>query len=648
MFDKFNAVMNPENAQCYKRCTPDKKPIGKNLYYYDDLVDETDALIGYVVQKPYVVIDIDDRDDAKKIVSIITKENKKCWINTSTRGAHLIFKDSASRVTQGAHTISGLGIEVDSRVADKGYIILPINAQHRKWYRVVEGDEIDEIPAYLIPQSRIKDVPNMNDLGDGEGRNDKLFKHFLKLGEYSNLKEDEIKETIRIINKYIFSKPLSDDELEHTLLRPEIEQVVHQKVVDREVKVSRADKLLKVAENVMQKEKTICCDNALYRYNGKYFEFMSEEELHSLIFNKYQSNLSKGDRLEVIEFIKLKSYIKPELLNKDWYIVNLLNGRLNLKTGELLPHTPTVYDTLHVETAYVLMPPRSERIENFLEFVSDGDDNKRQVLLEMAGYCLLKSNCFQKAYILFGGGRNGKSTYLQMISNMLGESKTSSVDLQSLITKEYMAFQLFGKLANVADDISFKNIGETELLKKLISGDRITANIKYQKPIEYHNYATMIFATNKLPKTADRSFGFERRFEVIDFTKLIENPDPMFIERLTAEDYEYLLKIAVEAIRVAIANNNLTSYHKSAGFIKKYMLDSNSLRSFISEEEIDIDKLVNTSVADLYSRYKLYSVDNGFKMMSRYSFITEMEDMMDITTKSEGGRLIWIEAHMQY
>ena len=60
----------------------------------------------------------------------------------------------------------------------------------------------------------------------------------------------------------------------------------------------------------------------------------------------------------------------------------------------------------------------SERIDDFMKFVSNGDPIKMQLLYELAGYCLLRRNKFQKFFILCGNGGTGKSTFVNIIKRM--------------------------------------------------------------------------------------------------------------------------------------------------------------------------------------------------------------------------------------
>jgi putative DNA primase/helicase len=109
--------------------------------------------------------------------------------------------------------------------------------------------------------------------------------------------------------------------------------------------------------------------------------------------------------------------------------------------------------------------------------IACGDPAIRALLEESAGYCLFKRNELGKAFILTGTGSNGKSTFLNMLKNMLGHGNVSSLDLKKL-SDRFSTVMLFGKLANIGDDISDEFLVDTSMFKKIVTGESIDAEQK--------------------------------------------------------------------------------------------------------------------------------------------------------------------------
>jgi putative DNA primase/helicase len=119
--------------------------------------------------------------------------------------------------------------------------------------------------------------------------------------------------------------------------------------------------------------------------------------------------------------------------------------------------------------------------------------------------------------MLYGTGRNGKGTFLRLISALLGSANLSSVTPQSLDENRFRAAELHGKLANVAGDVDPRMFKGTELLKQLTGGDRVTAERKHGQPFSFTCRALMLAAFNQLPRTADTTEGFFSRWLVLPF-----------------------------------------------------------------------------------------------------------------------------------
>ena len=176
---------------------------------------------------------------------------------------------------------------------------------------------------------------------------------------------------------------------------------------------------------------------------------------------------------------------------------------------------------------------KSDLVDTILNNVSCGDERIRALLEETVGSCLYRSNTLAggKAFILTGIGANGKSTFLDMLKSMLGEENYSSLDLKEL-SEKFQNAELFGKLANIGDDIDSEYIPNVAVFRKLVTGERIQVQKKGQDPLEFNNYAKMLFSANNIPRLggAKESYSIMRRLVIIPFnakfTSDVEGYDP--------------------------------------------------------------------------------------------------------------------------
>ena len=631
MFDKFNSTFNEKNAACYVKCK-DKMRIDKKFYHYNDILKEKE--IGYWVQEPFIVIDVDNKRDANILNRIVKYKKLNCAIFKSRKGAHFVFRQNKRhKVKQVVRKKSVLGLEFDTRTENKGYIVLPHCQPERKWIKI--PNEIDELPGWLFPQTKIKDIPEFGNLGEGDGRNDTLFRYFKALIDYSkNMTINEKKETIELINRFILEEPLEEEELEKTVLREELIEDLGDPDLISNVANNDPDV---IANKVIRDYDIITKNQVMYMFSKGYYKPISEDELHYVIHHSYDKHAKDHKRNEIVKFIRVKTDIRDEEVDKEPMIINLKNCRLNLQSMDTMDHDENVYDTIRIPYEYNPGAKPSTTLKNFLKFISEGKKDKLKLLYEMIGMCLLKKPIKEKLFILVGDkGANGKSTLLEIIENLLGSDNTANIDLGDIATDEHAAFELYGKLANIGDDLKLSALKETGLIKSLTSGKYIQAKVKYKNRFKFKNTATMIFAANRIPITYDKSGGFFRRFVIIRFDRSVPvaQRDPFLIEKLTRQDYEYLLKMASKSINNVICTNELTELEESKKALESYKNENSNVLMFLEENNISLKQIDLYPVRELYSSYKEYCQDCGYKPLQKSIFDADISQKFNAVKKS--------------
>lgn len=595
-----------------------KAPINTKIMSFDELKD-TKNRIGWIVPKEYVVIDIDNKTNARIVFDILQAQKIKFSFMTGKKGGHFIFKNHRDIKSISAGQSCSIGITVDVRCNEKGYIVLPENDTDRRWGTI--SNDIDNVPFFLIPLKDLKIQSEFIGMDEGDGRNDALLKHMLALIDYAkDLTITEKCESIRLINRFLFKNPIPDNELLKTVLRDDILKKQDEKDDEKGCYEE------KLAARIIKDKQIITCNEDCYMYNGKYYKKMLDQtELERIIHLEYDSKLKTSKRAETINFIKLKSWVSPLDLNKNWNEIVFKNGVLNLANMTLYPHSPSVYNTIYIDCNYIPDAPYSQIVDGFFNQISSCEQDKKSLLYEIIGYCLIRKNVFEKFFICYGEGATGKSTYLKMIRRLVGDSNASFLSLNNL-EDTYMPVEMFGKLINIGDDIAYKGLKESDILKKLVTGEMFAAQQKYKGPINFANFAKLIFTTNKLPEVYDRSSGFYRRVMIIDINKKIENPDPFFMDRLTDADYEYLLSVAVEKLVAALKVNKLTECQSSKIKLEEYKTDQSSVLSFMQDMRYTKKDLDHRPCMELYRAYESYCKDTGFKPLKKVNFDKEICD----------------------
>lgn len=596
--------------------------------------------IGWVVPEGYCCVDIDNEDstESSSVVERILADNGvKCCYNRSSRGVHFIFEDPTFAIPSDAVTKCALGITVDHRANGKGYIILPVNDPHRSWGI---WETPDPIPYYLKPivpaKGQIETFIGMN---QGDGRNTELFKWRTKLLTSNKLSDEEITESLRLINQYEFIVPLSDDEMKRSVLKARATDSLARESSGRKTaNALEKDNIFNaVAEKIVQAYDLMCIGyKQFYRFEGSYYKPLREIDVERMIHYEISQNISSSGRKEIMQFLGLKTLVEPAQLNNKWQKIAVGNGVLDIATGEVSSPIREECNTIGIEWNYNPDPTYSPKIDEFMNHLSankDGSVNndKKNFLYQVAGYCLLKKNYFSKFFIFQGGGGTGKSTFQDVIVKMVGEVNRSRVSIDKMDNDYYLATTL-NKLVNIDDDaVDGKALENSGRFKSLTSGNEITVRQIFQEPVTFTPFATCMFSCNKLPRILDRTSGLYRRLIIVELNNKVENPNPTFVQDLTTADMEYFLYNAVKWIGIALRENRFRISQSESELLRKFKCRQSSLNEWLFEDNMALRDIYKKPVQSLYAIYVEWAQRNGYqKLPSILTFKEDIETLYDV------------------
>lgn len=581
--------------------------------------------IGWIVPRGYVIVDVDNVDDEYAqdcIEKLLTKWEVSYSYNYTSRGIHILLKDPSNSIKSNSRQKCGLNIVIDTRANETGYIILPINDPHRQWGKW--KDVVEDIPYFLKPLLN-DNTPSFIGMMDGDGRNSALFKWRTRLEQCHKLNDEEIEKCIRIINEYEFETPMANSELYKTVLRQK--EPVKQPVDPKE----KMNYYNKIAEELCDKFDLIAQGDRLFKFNGVYYKPLSLIESEQLIHFEVSKNLSRAARTEILNFIRVKQNISSEEINKDWYKIACKNGVINLVTGELQMPSKNDLNTIYIPWNYNGDPPYSPRIDQFMKDISNGDPIKMMFLYQIAGYTLLKNNLFSKFFIFRGEGGTGKSTFTNLISKMLGDANCSHVALNEF-DKDYHLASTCGKLANIDDDVmDNRPLEYTGKFKSIVSGEKILVRQIYAEPMEFTSFTTLMFSCNKLPKIMDKTTGLYRRMVLIELNHKVQNPDLLFMERVTEQDMEYFLFKCVAAIKIALEEGRFRIVQSEQALLDVFRRRQSPLIEWLYEYNYCLGDFHNKRCMTLYKQFKEWLDNNGHKgQMSMFTFKEELTALFDL------------------
>lgn len=599
----------------------------KSFKSYDEVKD-AESFAG-ILEDDVILIDIDEKEQSDVLFNVVKAEKIACRVYETSRGKHFLFKNDGIQSNK-THARNAIGLTQDIKIGSKnGTECLKIDGVERPilYDKTVKG-EYQKIPQWLFPVNSQVDLYN---LGEGDGRNDNLFRYILVL-QSQDFSKEMTRETLRIINKYVFKEPLDDKELEIICRDEAFQAPLFFK--DKTFLFDRFAIYLRNEKNIIK------IDGLLHIYHdGVYVcDYKKiESEMIKLI-----PTLSKSKRKEVLDYLEI--LIQDNTKRSDARYIAFQNGVYDVTTFEFLPFDPSYVITNRIDHRYN-EEAYSEIADTVLDRLTCNDKQLRMILEEVIGYTFYRRNELRKAFVLLGDKANGKSTYLDMIKNLLGDNNTSALDLNELGDR-FKTAELHNKLANIGDDIGDMFIANPAVFKKLVSGDRINAERKGQDPFDFNNYSKFLFSANDMPRIKDKTGAVINRLIMIPFNARFDknsaNYDPFIKYKLQTEEcMEYLIQIGLDGLQRVLENQQFTMCDKIQKEIDDYNKTNNPILLFLDIYDNDLE---GKPARDVYGAYCVFCDDNKYLPMSNIEFSRQIHKMLNLsvvskTVKGKKGRV---------
>lgn len=576
-----------------------------------------------ILAEDAVLIDIDDGETSDILFNIVKDYHLICRVYRTTRGKHFIFKNDPQNdgiTSCKTHCKLAIGLTADIKVGYRSsYEVLKYNGKMREiLYDTAENEQAQLVPQWLHP---VKGKMDFVDMDAGDGRNQALFTYILTL-QSSGFSVEDARECIRTINAYVLKEPLSDEELE-VVLR---DDAFKKPIFFRE----RTFLFDKFAMFLRSNCHIIKINNQLHLYrDGIYISGAAEIEGEMI---KLIPDLNKAKRAEVLAYLDI--LIRENTQPEDANFIAFKNGLYSLADDELIPFTPEHIVVNRIDhnfnpAAY------SEIADTMLNNVACDDAEIRALLEETIGYCFYRRNELGKAFILIGDKRNGKSTYISLIEKLLGDRNTSSLDLGELADR-FKTAELFGKLANLGDDIGDEFIANPAIFKKLVTGDRVSVERKGKDPFEFNNYAKFLFSANNIPRIKDKTGAVQRRLIIIPFNATFSEylsdgaKNPKFnpyikYQLMTDATMEYLIQLGVKGLKRVLVNHSFTIPAKVKAQLEEYEENNNPVLGFFKECDDEAFQIEYAPTKDVYKRYQEYCLENSLTPMGNIEFSKQVK-----------------------
>jgi putative DNA primase/helicase len=311
----------------------------------------------------------------------------------------------------------------------------------------------------------------------------------------------------------------------------------------------------------------------------------------------------------------------------DGWVLNVANGTLDLRTGQLRPHAREDLISNLIEVAF---DPQAEceLWDEFLWRVLDRNDELYAYLRRFVGYLLVGDTSEQSLHFLWGLGANGKTVFCEVLVRLLGDYAVAvSPDLIMLRRHSGIpndVARLRGVRAALMNETSQGSRFDEAKLKDLTGGDTLTARFLHQEFFDFHPTHRIVIRGNHKPAINGTDEGIWRRLRLVPFTVSIptDEQDRDLLRKLEGElpgILNWALKGCLEWQAEGLKPPAII-----AEAVRAYREESDTLGRFI-EEHCEVRKLAQVKSGAFFKHYQEYAEQAGERWMPSKDMPHEMQ-----------------------
>lgn len=624
------------------------------------------ANIGIAGGHGIAILDIDDRPDKNRegIAALKSLARGRAWPKTVAArsgggGRHFYFgvtKDMGD--VPNTKDKLGKGIEV---IYDGRYVVAPpslhpISKRRYEWVRDPVGSPCAAMPAWLLEMNAELGSRNSLNVDDytepvkaGEGRNNYLTSMAGSLRR-QRFSRSELRASLLAVNESRCDPPLPEREVLRIADSVSRYQPEHPMILAKRTDLGNGERFASHAKDhaiyvpglgwhtwsgkrwrpdegqVQEIAKQVTREIFAAAQDISQQRPKASEELYKWAISS--SSMGRIDSMTRSASTQPEIYTEVSKLDNDTYRLNMLNGCLDLRKGELHPHDAGMMLT---KLARVTYDPEAEcpKWNKFLEDILPHED-VRNYLQRAVGYSLCGDTREQCFFLMYGTGSNGKSTFIETLRYMLGhygiKIATSTIMGSSAGNERATPdlVRLRGPRFAVAAESGDGSAINEAVIKDLTGEDTITARALYKSPIEFVPQLKLWVYSNYKPTVHGMDHGIWRRIRLIPFTAVIEKPNKKLRLQLRSElagifNWAYRGYLEWEKFGLAeptAITDEVQEYREAMDSVKQFIQDT----CHLGESEVE-------SAAELWEHFSAWQKDLPYQeRMRRNTFYGRLRD----------------------
>lgn len=277
----------------------------------------------------------------------------------------------------------------------------------------------------------------------------------------------------------------------------------------------------------------------LWRYNKEIGLWIEDAEQYiktSLRKNLMGNSQQKKNYIEeIIAYIKDINYNDKFVMDNSPFLIPFKNKVYNLKNGQFIDFKPEYFLSNKLDIEIDENIKDCPLIDNF--FSQCVGNEYKQILYDLVAYSLFKDIPYQKLFFIYGPAGTGKSVFMSLFEEFLGERNRCSVEPKQIQNDKYATAQMEYKYANIVSDINYDDFENITQVKKLSGVDTITIRKMYKDPYNRKLFTKQVYSTNKLPIVKEKTNAWYRRVYLIEFSNIIkaQERDAFLIKKITTD-----------------------------------------------------------------------------------------------------------------
>lgn len=390
-----------------------------------------------------------------------------------------------------------------------------------------------------------------------------------------------------------------------------------------------------------------------------WYESSGDEDAAKAFRKHIKASRSNKSKTNMLKEIQHNMPIMPFQLDKHKMAFNVPNGTLSLKSGQLVPAKRDYFITKFSPVEFPvwcnteLTTDSSGDIlhqtdnadcalwQKFLDDIFGGDKELIRYIQKAVGYSMTGDTSEQCVFFLYGTGRNGKSTFLDVLREIFGDY-VSNIQPETIMVKNSMGNGINSDIARLKGARMVTTVEPNEgvrlnegLIKQLTGDDAVTARKLYGNEFEFKPEFKLWMATNHKPIIRGTDDGIWRRIHMIPFTVQIpiDKVDRQLKSKLERE-YPAILRWAVEGC-LLWQREGLKQPRAVLDMTREYRREMDVISGFL-DDRCEVGEGFSAKSSELYAAYSAWCEANTEFKMSNTKFSVEMDKRFGKTKQRDG------------